>query len=419
MRAGTVLVIQLMLWLCLWSTVQAGEAGQEDKREAQGIVRETEEPGRPQGAVRETEGSGGEMDLSDVDKAGEAFLEEYTDVEEVERALREMTEFTGFSFTDLVLGLVRGEIPLDFREIGSKVGEIFLGELRQQKSLAVRILLLALVSAVFSNFIRIFESSQIAEISFYMIYLLISALLMKSFASMEQITSRTMESLNRFMQILLPSYVVTVVFSSGTVSALGFYEITLLVIHILQVFIIKIILPLVQFYMILLILNQMTKEDYFSKLAELLRTGVEWITKTVLGLAVGLQAVQCLIAPAVDSLKNSAASRIVKALPGVGNVLDAATETVAASAVVIKNAVGVAGILAVAAICLPPLLKLAAGIFLFRLLCALIQPISEKRMVGCIDSVSGGAVLLFRILLTGMAIFVISLAMITASVKGG
>ncbi len=393
MRVWISFVVQAMVWLCLCGAARAD--------------------------VGEPAASGPSAGLEDTDKMGEELLEEYADLKEVEEALGEMTELTSFSFTDLVLGLVRGDIPLDIQEIWDRVLEIFLGELYRQKSLAIRILLLALVSAIFTNFIKVFESSQIAEISFYMMYLLTSALLMKSFASMEQITSRTMEYLNRFIQILLPSYLVTVVFSSGAASALGFYQITILVIHILQIFIIKIVLPLVQFYMILLILNQMTKEDYFSKLAELLRTGVEWIMKTVLGLAVGLQAVQCLIAPAVDSLKNSAAHRVVKALPGVGNVLDAASETVAASAVVIKNAVGVAGILAVAAICVPPLVKLAAGILMFRLLCALIQPISEKRMVDCVDSVSGGASLLFRILLSGMAIFVISLAMITASVKGG
>ena len=54
-------------------------------------------------------------------------------------------------------------------------------------------------------------------------------------------------------------------------------------------------------------------------------------------------------------MKNSALHRLAKTIPGVGSLLDTAVETVAGSAVIIKNAVGVAGILALAFICLVPL----------------------------------------------------------------
>ena len=56
---------------------------------------------------------------------------------------------------------------------------------------------------------------------------------------------------------------------------------------------------------------------------------------------------------------------------------------------------------------------------LFKLLCALIQPISEKRMVAGIESLSKSIGLILRVLVASLAIFVISLAMITASITGG
>ena len=146
---------------------------------------------------------------------------------------------------------------------------------------------------------------------------------------------------------------------------------------------------------------------------------LEWILKTTTAILVGLQAIQCLVAPAVDTLKNSTAHRIVKALPGVGGLMDSAAETIAGSALVIKNAVGVAGGIAVLLICLLPLLKLGLSVLLFRLLCALLQPISEKRMVDCIGSFSDGVMLLMKTMLAGLAVFLVSLAMITASVRGG
>ena len=49
--------------------------------------------------------------------------------------------------------------------------------------------------------------------------------------------------------------------------------------------------------------------------------------------------------------------------------MDSAAETIAGSALVIKNAVGVAGMIVVLLICLLPFLKLGLSVLLFRLLC--------------------------------------------------
>ena len=330
-----------------------------------------------------------------------------------------LTQTEVFSFTDTVKKLITGEIPFHFEDILPFLFSLFFSEMNQMRKTALQILIIVLSSAVFSNFVRMFENSQIADISFYAVYLLISTMLVRCFSTMNQLVSNTCDSVSAFMKVLLPSYLITVVLSSGTVSALGFYEITVLAMNLLQLFIIKIILPSINFYLILLILNQLSMEEYLSRFAELAETVIGWTIQSILGIVLGLQAVQCLIAPAVDSLKNSSLHQLAKSVPGVGSALDAAAETVAGSAVVIKNAVGVAGILALLVICLTPILKLSACILIFRILCAVIQPFSDRRMVDGIDSISRGSVLLLKTLLTCLAIFIVSLAMITAAVKGG
>lgn len=339
-------------------------------------------------------------------------------LEEIDQGLWKNENMEQFSFTDTVKKLLSGEIPFEPAELPGLLGELFLSELKSQRGMALQILVVVLASAVFSNFVRVFDSSQIADVSFYMMYLLISTLLMQSFLSISQIAENACASINNFMKLLLPSYLLTVVFTAGSVSALGFYEITVLGMNLLQAVILRVIFPVIHFYLVLLILNQMSKEDYFSRMAQLVESIVGWSVKTILGLVLGLQAVQCLVAPAVDNLKNSALHRLLKVIPGIGAALDSAAETVAGSALVVKNAVGVAGILALVIICLVPLVKLAACILVFRLLCAAIQPICDKRMVEGIESISGAAALLLRILAASMSIFIISLAMITAAVRG-
>lgn len=346
-------------------------------------------------------------------------LPDYLELSDLEEKLRGMTDFSDLSFSDLVLELLQGKLPSGISGLWGEVWRLLFSYLGGQKQLAVQILLIALFSAVCTNFIRVFENSQIADISFYMMYLLIGTLLIGAFAEMQALTVNTLKSLFQFVTMLLPAYVVTIVFSAGSVSALGFYELTLLSVHILQLLFIKMVLPLIQIYIVFLFFNQLTQEDLFSQASEFLKTLLEWILKTTTAILVGLQTIQCLVAPAVDTLKNSTAHRIVKALPGVGGLMDSAAETIAGSALVIKNAVGVAGMIVVLLICLLPFLKLGLSVLLFRLLCAMLQPISEKRMVDCIRSFSDGVMLLMKTMLAGLAVFLVSLAMITASVRGG
>ena len=365
--------------------------------------------------------AGSNCTAQEMNAEGTSVLElpDYLELSDLEEKLRGMTDFSDLSFSDLVLELLQGKLPSGISGLWGEVWRLLFSYLGGQKQLAVQILLIALFSAVCTNFIRVFENSQIADISFYMMYLLIGTLLIGAFAEMQALTVNTLKSLFQFVTLLLPAYVVTIVFSAGSVSALGFYELTLLSVHILQLLFIKMVLPLIQIYVVFLFFNQLTQEDLFSQASEFLKTLLEWILKTTTAILVGLQTIQCLVAPAVDTLKNSTAHRIVKALPGVGGLMDSAAETIAGSALVIKNAVGVAGMIVVLLICLLPFLKLGLSVLLFRLLCALLQPISEKRMVDCIRSFSDGVMLLMKTMLAGLAVFLVSLAMITASVRGG
>lgn len=365
--------------------------------------------------------AGSNCTAQEITAEGTSVLElpDYLELSDLEEKLRGMTDFSDLSFSDLVLELLQGKLPSGISGLWGEVWRLLFSYLGGQKQLAVQILLIALFSAVCTNFIRVFENSQIADISFYMMYLLIGTLLIGAFAEMQALTVNTLKSLFQFVTLLLPAYVVTIVFSAGSVSALGFYELTLLSVHILQLLFIKMVLPLIQIYVVFLFFNQLTQEDLFSQASEFLKTLLEWILKTTTAILVGLQTIQCLVAPAVDTLKNSTAHRIVKALPGVGGLMDSAAETIAGSALVIKNAVGVAGMIVVLLICLLPFLKLGLSVLLFRLLCALLQPISEKRMVDCIRSFSDGVMLLMKTMLAGLAVFLVSLAMITASVRGG
>lgn len=323
-----------------------------------------------------------------------------------------------FDFKESVGKLVKGEMPMSLDSVLQILKDALFSQISKYKSSVMHVLMIVVAAAIFTNFTGVFEKSQIAEISFYMMYLLLFAVLIKAFFEISQLTAETLDKILSFMKVLLPTYFVAATFAAGSITAAGFYELTLILITVVQYILKYVILPGVNLYVLFLLLNNLQSEEYLSKMAELLHLFISWVLKTLLAVVIGVQTVQCLIMPAVDALKNTVLHKTSGAIPVIGNIFNAVSEVVVGSAVLLKNAVGVAGLIVILVICLSPLIKLVIFSFLYKLLAAIVQPVSEKRMIECISSIGDGAGLLVKIVFTTGALFLISLAMVTASIQG-
>lgn len=353
----------------------------------------------------------------ETDELITSYLEELN-LEELQSSIDEMFPEYEFDFRSSIAALLQGELPLQWETLQELLKEAAFSELSNQKNMVLQILVLAIAAAVFSNFVRVFEKNQISDIAFYMIYLLLFVILMKAFSDLGRMTETNLQQMLHFMKLLLPTYLVVASLAAGSLAAIGFYELTLVFIAAAQVLLTYVVLPGIRFYVMFLLLNHLGKEEYFSKLAELIHLALSWILKTLFAFVVGIQTVQAILLPAIDSLKNSLWTKATGALPVLGNTLNAVTETVLGTAVILKNAVGVAGLLVIVLICLAPVIRLLVCTFLYKAVGAAVQPVSDKRITECISGVGEGAALLLKTVSVTGVIFLITLAMVTASIRG-
>jgi stage III sporulation protein AE len=91
------------------------------------------------------------------------------------------------------------------------------------------------------------------------------------------------------------------------------------------------------------------------------------------------------------------------------------SELLIGSSIIIKNGVGVAGILAVLLLCAAPLVKMAVLLVLYRVAAAVIQPLADKRISGCVSGMGEGAGLFWKILVTAMGMLLLTIALVVAS----
>ena len=365
--------------------------------------------------VNAEEQKGGEEDRDAVrEKIEEAILSEF-DFDEIERSLQEMFPDEKIEFGDVVTALMSGDaeeaggVLLDF------LSDMVSYEFRYNWHNLVYILLIAIAAAVFSNFSGAFRNRQISDISFYVLYMLLITLCLTSFQTAAQGLEERLDSVVEFMRVLCPSYFLAVAFASGSVTSVFFYNVILLLIYVVELVIIRFVLPVIHIYIMIRVLGNLTGEDFLSESAELMHKVAAWILKTLLACVIGVNVVQGLLAPAIDTLKRSALTRTAEALPWVGNAVGGAAEIFLGTAVLIKNGIGMAGAVIAVLICLGPIVQLALMALMYKVAAALVQPVSDKRITACISGVSEGYELLVRVIFTVGLLFLLTIAVVAAS----
>lgn len=336
------------------------------------------------------------------------------ELSQVEQAVDELLE-EDISFRELFHGLVKdGKVSFDFS--WKKEGLLFLADiLGIQKKACVHILTLVLVAALFSGFSGVLENRQIGEISFYIVYLFLFVLLLKNFEGFSSQIQEIMTQTVEFMRALLPAYYLAITAAEGISTATLFYQMILLIILLAERVILAFLLPGVRVYFLVELTNYLTKEELLSKMAELLKAGIQWALKTIVGVILGLQLIQRLISPAVDALKRTIVGKTAEAIPGVGNLFSGVTEMVLGSAVLIKNCLGAAALIILLLAAVPPVIRLGVSSVFYRFIAALVQPVTDNRMVGCIQTMGEGVGMLLRLLFTVEILFFLTIAILAGS----
>ena len=141
--------------------------------------------------------------------------------------------------------------------------------------------------------------------------------------------------------------------------------------------------------MILGMFDTFSEKDKFNKMCQLITKIIKMSVKGMLMFFLGLNGIKSLILPLSDSLKMSVLFKAVSMIPGIGNSAQTVSKTIAGSAVLVKNSIGVAAVIVMAVIIGIPLLKLVVMALLYQILGAVLEPVADSRIVKAVLVLSG------------------------------
>ncbi len=365
----------------------------------------------------EGEALGQEKQQHKMDQEWQETMEGYLnelDFTEIDKLLGQQEITEGLDYRELVERLTNGE-EIEKGWLLDQITGVIFSEVRSFRGTLTKIVLLCIVFAILHNFANVFEHPAVTEISFYMVYMILLVLLMNSFFILRDVTVTVISQMMTFLKILIPVFTTSLVFSGQITTAAGFYDMTFVLIYGMEWVMQRLIVPAIQIYVVLELMNYLTEEELLSRMTGLVKSGILWVMKVLFTVVIGINVVQNLLTPVIDTFKSSMIAKTAGLVPGLGASINAVTEIMVGSGIIIKNGIGLAAIIVLLALCAGPLIKVWVMTFLYKIVEAMIQPVADKRIIGSIGGAGEGGRLLGKVVTTTTVMFLVTIAMITAA----
>ena len=350
--------------------------------------------------------------------AGESLWQEM-DLDAAEDSFKSMFPEYHFDGKQVLSLIAQGKIMAAVSTLISGLVDAVKAQLSEIRTLFVMILILGITAALFSNFADVFQNHQVSDIAFYFIYLMLITILIKAFGNTVSIVKEMLNQLITFIQLFIPTYILTIGTASGAASAAAYYQIFLMVVYIIEKVYLLILMPMVYCFALLGVINGIWMEEKLNLLLDLLHKFIGGCIKITLGIITGLSMLQSMISPIMDALETSALKKAVSAIPGIGNLTEGVFEMVVGSAVLIKNSIGIYITLVMLFVCALPVIKILLLAGVLKAGSALVGIVSDKRLTNCANRVGDGSFMLLKLALSAIALFIISIAIMACATNRG
>ncbi len=225
--------------------------------------------------------------------------------------------------------------------------------------------------------------------------LAVALVLLQQSLSMIRLGADTVTQLSEYGRLLWPVLTAAMAAQGGVTTATALYAATAAFDTLLGSLIAHVLIPMVYMYLVLATAGCATGVDRLKKLRDFMKWLATWLLKTLLYIFTGYIGITGVVSGSTDAAALKAAKLAMSGMvPVVGGILSDASEAVLVGAGVMKNAAGIYGLLAVAAVWVTPFVRIGVQYLMLKLTAALCAGFEGKRPGELIESFSGAMGLL-------------------------
>lgn len=161
------------------------------------------------------------------------------------------------------------------------------------------------------------------------------------------------------------------------------------------------------------IISQISEKVQIDKLAKFFKSSAIWVLGVILTLFVGITSLEGSLSSSVDGVTAKTTKAAVSSfIPVVGKILGDAVDTVMGCSVILKNAIGVVGVIIIIGICIIPILKLVTLMGMYYLGAALCQPIADVKIIKLLSQMGDTFKVLLAVLSSVSVMLIIGITLV-------
>lgn len=339
------------------------------------------------------------------------------DMKEIEElfdiATSKGTVFGDTSPGEIIRSILQGDPIFSFEDIISTISNYFMHEIYGSILLGVQLVVVCIIIGLLKNLADSFSEDTVSNLGVIVCSCCVMVLCLKSFMDIYQICSNAVDTMTVTMQALLPILVPLLITMGGFTSGGILNPFIVTAITIFNSVLQRLIMPAIYISCIFILVNSLSEKDYVKKLALLIRG----MAVTVMGLLVtlfsGLTIVQGLVTKTADGmLAKTAKYSVDNFVPIVGGFAADSLDLILSCAAIIKNGIGIFGLMIIITLLVIPMIKILAVALVFKISAVVIEPIGNKTISDCVNEVGNTVITLAIILFLVAMMFIIFLSII-------
>ena len=342
-----------------------------------------------------------------------AELDILPDLSVLDNLLRDLLPGRSTDSMDFIEDVLKGNWALDPALFWRYIAGTITGVFDDWRRLFISVLVLFILVALVSNLMSALKNEGAAKAAktFFIVCQLV--VLINAFHEVLGIVEEAMTRMIEFLKLMIPAYMICIAAAGSGLTALIFYKLLLGFLCLIEGIVAASLTTVVEGYVMLGVVESVWGEERFKGLMDLIKKVLQWVLKMMIVVMSGSSILQVIITPVVDKTNNAVIQKTAGAIPGIGDVIESVSSVTLASAIAVKNSLGVLILVALILLIAVPVIKSFMILLIIRVSGALGSICGEKQMMKCVEYISEAGFMLLRILITVTTLFFVTIAAVT------
>ena len=227
------------------------------------------------------------------------------------------TQVDGLDFETLVRSIISNGVADSLPQLWNRIVIAATAELRENVTGICQILVIAVFTALFTNFASVFADSSVSDTGKKLSRIAAVTVMAAAYTCTAGIAYDVLASVTGFIKMLMPAYLSCVALCSGNFSAAAFSEGVMLAVLVLNYVFSDVVITGGSIYVMIMAADAITGGG-LDKIAGLIMTVLKWIIKSSMAAVIGINLIQGMVAPMADGVNRGVLTRAVGLIPGIG-----------------------------------------------------------------------------------------------------